>query len=67
MVAPIIGLRADWIVHSTEDRYLIITRPNGAQGILCMTCGRASWHLEDVRQRYCGNCHVFHEDNLHGR
>ena len=31
------------------------------KAIKCLECERVSWHPEDVRQRYCGNCHKFHE------
>jgi len=30
--------------------------------ITCPRCGRVSSHPEDVRQRYCGACHVWHVD-----
>lgn len=30
-------------------------------GIQCLFCGLTSWHPEDVRELYCGHCHVFHE------
>lgn len=30
--------------------------------ITCGRCGRTSHHPEDVKNRYCGNCHVFHDD-----
>jgi hypothetical protein len=33
-----------------------------AVGIRCLTCMRVSWNPNDVAQRYCGFCHVFHED-----
>ena len=29
--------------------------------ITCFGCGLTSFHPEDVRKRYCGNCHVFHD------
>jgi ribosomal protein L37E len=29
--------------------------------ITCPQCGRTSYHPEDVRQKYCGACHQFHE------
>lgn len=29
--------------------------------ITCHTCGRTSYHREDIRQKYCGCCHKFHE------
>lgn len=33
--------------------------PDG-QSITCLVCGKVSFHLEDVAQLYCGNCHEFH-------
>jgi hypothetical protein len=30
--------------------------------ITCFQCGLISFHPEDVHNRYCGNCHVFHGD-----
>lgn len=30
--------------------------------ILCRTCSRTSHNPNDVAQRYCGHCHVFHDD-----
>lgn len=27
--------------------------------ITCPKCGRTSYNLNDVKQRYCGACHVF--------
>jgi len=30
--------------------------------ITCLRCGVTSHHPEDVKNRYCGRCHVFHED-----
>lgn len=32
--------------------------------IRCHTCHRISFHPKDVTERYCGACHVFHEDGL---
>lgn len=31
------------------------------RSITCRGCGFTSYHPEDVRQLYCGNCHRFHE------
>lgn len=28
----------------------------------CPACGRTSYHPEDVKQRYCGACHVFGDE-----
>jgi hypothetical protein len=30
--------------------------------IKCLACGKVSHNPNDVAQRYCGNCHRFHED-----
>lgn len=32
------------------------------QAIECLRCGAISHHPEDVRHRYCGRCHRFHDD-----
>jgi len=34
----------------------------GHQAIKCLVCGRTSHNATDVRERYCGNCHEFHDD-----
>jgi hypothetical protein len=36
----------------------------GSLAIRCLICGMISYHPEDVRHRYCANCHRFHEDQL---
>lgn len=33
------------------------------KSITCHTCGRTSHNLNDVRNRFCGWCHVFHQDH----
>lgn len=30
--------------------------------IECFVCRRTSHHAMDVKHRYCGHCHVFHDD-----
>ena len=32
--------------------------------IRCHKCRRVSFHPKDIYERYCGACHVFHEDGL---
>lgn len=32
------------------------------KAIKCCVCGLTSYHPEDVGNRYCGKCHVFHDD-----
>lgn len=34
------------------------------ESITCPVCKRISHHPEDVRRRYCGACHAFHDDLL---
>lgn len=29
--------------------------------IICPQCGAESYHPTDIRERYCGRCHQFHE------
>lgn len=33
------------------------------QSITCHVCGLTSYNLNDVKNRYCARCHVFHADN----
>lgn len=36
-------------------------------GIRCHRCQRVSTHPKDISERYCGACHVFHEEGVqHG-
>lgn len=30
-------------------------------GIRCPRCGRVSYNPNDVRERYCGHCHRYHD------
>lgn len=38
------------------------TIASDGQAITCLRCKRTSHNENDVEQRYCGYCHVFHED-----
>jgi hypothetical protein len=31
--------------------------------ITCHICGMTSHNPNDVENHYCGNCHIFHDDN----
>lgn len=35
------------------------------KSITCKRCGRTSHNAGDVENRYCGNCHIFHEDETY--
>lgn len=46
-----------------SDRYeLVGDNAYFANGIRCLACGLTSWNPADVAQRYCGKCHIFHDD-----
>lgn len=36
------------------------------KAIHCSRCGRISHNPKDVAERYCGHCHVFHDEVLWG-
>jgi hypothetical protein len=42
--------------------YQLVKTGKGYLGIKCLICGLVSYNLNDIRQRYCGQCHRFHED-----
>lgn len=43
--------------------YRINTDTEGkAESITCLQCGMTSYHPKDIEHRYCGHCHVFHDD-----
>lgn len=46
--------------------YLLTTR-DGYDTITCLACGRTSANKHDIEQRYCGHCHVFHDDQTADR
>jgi ribosomal protein L37E len=37
-----------------------------AQSITCHVCGRTSYNPNDVQEKYCGFCRVFHQDRSTG-
>jgi hypothetical protein len=42
------------------------TIADDGKSITCHRCGKTSYHIEDVRHRYCGHCHIFHDDMERG-
>lgn len=43
--------------------YVFMEHPQTKQqGIKCLTCNLTSYNTNDIRYRYCGYCHVFHDD-----
>lgn len=37
------------------------TETGCGEWIKCLACNRVSFHPQDVKERYCGRCHKFHE------
>jgi hypothetical protein len=35
------------------------------RAITCDQCGLTSHNADDVAARYCGHCHVFHDEQAH--
>jgi hypothetical protein len=48
-------------MHKITEHYEIGTTDQG-DFIRCLHCGLKSFHPDDVKNRYCGKCHVFHEE-----
>jgi hypothetical protein len=58
--------RADALL-ATGERFLIVRIAGQAEtysGIQCLTCLATSWNPNDLKNLYCGRCHVFHLDTL---
>jgi len=62
----------DWLVHLLGHPvctgYAITHTEHVGEGhrltsITCLRCGLSSFHPTDVAEKYCGRCHVFHEDS----
>ena len=35
------------------------------KSIICPRCYRESFHPQDIEERYCGHCHMFHREMIH--
>lgn len=42
-------------------RTFLVLEKNGYLSIKCRVCGLTSGNENDVKHKYCGNCHKFHE------
>lgn len=42
----------------------MIKTVDGQKGIQCLLCGLTSFNYNDITNKYCGHCHIFHEDSL---
>lgn len=47
-------------MNETEIKTYVISEDG--RSIQCLGCGFTSYHPMDVKEKYCGHCHVFHED-----
>ena len=45
-------------VSPSKKGYEIVA---SGQAIKCQQCQRTSWNPDDVRYKYCGFCHQFHD------
>jgi len=48
-------------------KFRIYVFPDAHLGIECRTCEMLSHNPHDVIKRYCGHCHVFHDDQGGGQ
>jgi hypothetical protein len=52
------------VEHSKDyiiQRFLQESTNKEVTSITCKKCNMESWHPEDVKRKYCGNCNKFHE------
>lgn len=40
---------------------IVMTGIHKPAAIHCLLCGSVSFNVNDVSQRYCGRCHLFHD------
>jgi ribosomal protein S27AE len=53
---------AGTVISLFGDPYEIEVAAEQPFYIVCPKCGMVSHNPNDVRERYCGNCHAFHDD-----
>lgn len=49
----------DWTIYRILEGSRITGNVRAGFAIRCRRCGRVSHNIEDVKNKYCGNCHVF--------
>lgn len=52
------------IGHRTCQGYVVALTDGTTLSITCLICGLTSFNPTDVEQKYCGSCHVFHEERI---
>lgn len=43
-----------------EGKTYVITKEHGVKAIECRICLKVSFNENDIANKYCGNCKVFH-------
>jgi hypothetical protein len=63
------GARFNILDHPAAPRLLVnvLAGPPtsyaiAGRSITCRLCGLTSHNPNDIRERYCGRCHIFHDD-----
>jgi len=46
--------------------YIVGYDHKGHHCIICLNCKKVSYHPEDIKQKYCGYCHKFHDKGPYG-
>lgn len=49
------------VLFHTKTYALSRSEQSGQDQIMCLHCGRVSHNSNDVANKYCGHCHIFHE------
>jgi hypothetical protein len=56
------AVQADRVMLVITDRYIVAEDELGHLYIVCRKCEVRSYHPRDILERYCGSCHVYHDD-----
>lgn len=49
------------VMEQQKLTYVIEPSDKVSFTITCLVCGMKSYNQNDVEQKYCGNCHQFHD------
>jgi hypothetical protein len=54
------------MIIESGNTYIIKEEIDGrykVKSITCLKCNRTSYNINDIENKYCGNCHEFHQAN----
>lgn len=54
-------MNARYWLNLGKETYEMMTGIPDTPGIRCRVCGMVSCNPNDIENRYCGNCHAFHD------